>query len=309
MTSSLLRRNFLLRGAVCAAALSAGLPVRMLAQALQELDVASAGSARAMLEGALKTAAAKTLHLDLHAHSEGADAVAKALVAGSLKADVFLPITATPMRTALAAGIAEQAIPVARTELVLVYSPKSRFAPQLAAAAEGKANWWEIVQQPGFRIGRGNPAADPGARAILFAMMLAGRKYNQPDLAEKVLGAPQNPAQLVPGVPDKLRSGEVDASASYKTGVGNGSLPFITLPEEINLSRDDVHSANPDVRLEIDGKTFYPDPLVFYAGALKNAANTAGAAAFLQWLQGAEAQALFQANGFAPPGKAPVLKA
>ncbi len=262
---------------------------------------------KAMLEGPLKAAATRTLHLDLRAHSEGADAVAQAIVSGSLHADVFIPVTAGPMLTVIHAGKAESAQPIARTELVLIYSPKSRFAPQLEAAASGKANWWEVLQKPGLRIGRGNPAADPGARAILFAMMLAAGKYRQPNLVEKVLGSALNPAQIVPGVQAALQRGELDVSSSYKIGVGN--LPYIALPKEINLSSQRVREEHPEVRLRIGEKTFYPEPLVFYAGLVRGAANPVGAAAFLKWLQGVEAQELFRQHQFEAAGDVAELRA
>jgi ABC-type molybdate transport system substrate-binding protein len=45
-------------------------------------------------------------------------------------------------------------------------------------------------------------------------------------------------------------------------------------------------------------------PLVFYAGTLKGAGNPADAAAFLDWLNREEAQALFRSAHFDPAGEA-----
>jgi molybdate/tungstate transport system substrate-binding protein len=296
-------------GSLMGAAIVFGVPGHMLAQGLAVLDVASAGSIRPMLEGAIRTAIAQDLKLDLHAHAEGADTVAQSIVSEALRADVFILVTAGPMLTVMHAGKAETGEPIARTELVLVYSPKSRFAPQLEAAAGGKANWWEVLQEPGMRIGRGNPAADPGARAILFAMMLAAKKYNQPNLVDKVVGPTLNPEQIIPGVQAGLQSGAIDVSASYKIGVGSSKLPYITLPKEINLSSLNVHTENPEISLSIGGRTYLPDPLVYYAGLLKGAANPVGASAFLSWLRGAEAQALFLQHQFDAPGEASAIHA
>jgi molybdate/tungstate transport system substrate-binding protein len=186
-------------------------------------------------------------------------------------------------------------------------STKSRFSPRLEAAANGKGNWWEIVQEPGIRIGRGNPATDPGARSILLAMMLASIKYNQPDLVTKVLGQTLNPEQIIPGVLAGVQSGALDLSSSYKIAASAGSLPYILLPEDVNLSRLNVHAEHPDMKLSIGGQTFYPEPLVFYAALLKGGANPTGAAAFLDWLRGAAAQALFHQHHFDPPGDAPTI--
>ncbi|MDE1178570.1 MAG: extracellular solute-binding protein [Edaphobacter sp.] len=283
-------------------------PAALLAQELHALEVACAGSMRAMTEGPLKLAAAKTLSLDLRAHAQGADAVAQSIVDGSLRADVFLPITATPMMTVLRAGKAETAVPIARTEMVLVYSPKSRFAAQFEAAARGQANWWEILQQPGVRIGRSDPRADPGGRNIIFMMMLAAKKYRQPDLVQKVLGDPLNPQQVGNGQA-RLQTGELDAGASYRISAISSHLPFITLPADVNLSSLNLHAEHPDLHLTFGERTFYPDPLAFYAAALGDAIDRKSADAFVQWLRGSEAQSLFRENGFQPADAAVALHA
>ncbi|HEY1745106.1 MAG TPA: extracellular solute-binding protein [Granulicella sp.] len=306
------RRELLIGGgSLVAGAVAAGFPTRLLAEDLAVLDVASAGSIRPMLEGPIKASIAQRLKLDLHSHAQGADAVAQSIVEGSLRADVFIPITAGPMLTVMRAGKATVAQPIARTEMVIVYSPKSRFAPQFEAAAQGKANWWEVLQQPGLRFARSNPAGDPGGRNIIFTMMLAAKKYHQPDLVEKVLGPTLNPAQILTGGNNqaRLQSGELDASASYRIGPGWTNLPYVVLPKDINLSGLNVHAEHPDVSLSIDGKTFYPEPLVYYAGILKDAANPNGAAAFAEWLKGDEAQGLFRRYQFDPPGDASTLHA
>jgi molybdate/tungstate transport system substrate-binding protein len=302
----LIRSSFLVAGAIIA-----GTPANLLAQELAALDVASAGSIRPMLEGPLKTSAAKTLKCNLRTHAQATDVVALSLVDGTLKADVFIPITAGPMLTVMRSGKAEVAQPIASTEMVIVYSPKSRFAAQFDATAKGKANWWEILQKPGLRFARSNPAGDPGGRNIIFTMMLAARKYKQANLVEKVLGPMLNPKQILTGGNNqaRLQSGELDASGSYKIGPEWVNLPYITLPDDINLSGQNVHAEHPDVGLSIDGKTYYPEPLVYYAAVLKNAADPTGAAAFLKWLQDNEAQALFRRYQFAPPGNASVLHA
>jgi molybdate/tungstate transport system substrate-binding protein len=224
---------------------------------------------------------------------------------------VFLPITAIPMRTVMQAGRCAVAQPIARTELVLAYSPKSRFLAQFEAVAAGKANWWEVLQEPGLRIARSNPAGDPSGRAILFAMILAAKKYHQPNLVKTVLGETLNPEQILTAGNNQARllSGEIDAMGVYKIGPAGNMQPYLSLSSDINLSRQKVAAENPEVSLSINGKTFYPEPLIFYAGTLKDAVNPAGAAAFLDWLNGEEAQGLFRSGHFDPVGEATALHA
>ena len=302
------RRAFLQQSAALLAA-SALTPKLFSQEALQPLEVASAGAARALLDGPLKTAAARTLHFDLHSHSGGADAVAHSLVDGSLHADLFIPITASPMRIAMDAGKIATAYPIARTELVLLYSPKSRFLAQFEAAAKGQANWWQILQQPGLRIARSNPGSDPSGRAILFAMMLAAEKYNQPGLVDKVLGAPLNPAQVIPNGAAMLQTGEVDAMCVYKTGPANTGQPYLSLAPDINLSRSNVRDQHPTLKLVVAEKTFYPEPLIFYAGILKDAPNPIAAQTLLAFLQSDQGRAILAANHFEAPADATPITA
>src|SRR5215467_9340950 len=138
----------------------AGVPISLLAEEAAVLDVAYAGSMGSMMEGPLKASVAQTLKLDMHGRGQGSSALAQLIVGGSIRPDVFLPVTPNPMLTVLHAGKAEVAQPVAHTEMVIAYSPKSRFAPKFEAAGKGKGNWWEILQEPGIRFGRTDPVGD-----------------------------------------------------------------------------------------------------------------------------------------------------
>jgi molybdate/tungstate transport system substrate-binding protein len=303
------RRHVVARGGLLiGGAAVLGSSARLLAESLKVLDVASAGSIGPMLNGPLEEAVSQKLQLNLHLHAQGADAVAKSLVDGTLMADVFIPITEGPMRTVMRAGKAMSARPIARTEMVIVYSPKSRFASRFQAAAAGKENWWEILQEPKLRLARSNPAGDPGGRNVIFTMMLAAKKYQRVDLVQKVLGPTFNPDQILTGSnQERLHSGVIDASASYKVGPGFENLPYLVLPKDINLSGQNVHAEHPEISLTLGDKTFYPEPLVFYAATLKDAANSSGATAFVNWLMGSEAQSLLRQHQYDEANDAPVL--
>jgi molybdate/tungstate transport system substrate-binding protein len=289
----------------------AGFPSGLLAAELTPLDVAYAGSMSTLMEGPVKTSVARSLGLDMHGRAQGSNALAVLIASGSIRPDVFIPITPGPVMTILRAGKAESAEPIARTEIVIAYSPRSRFAPQLDAAAQGKANWFEVLEQPGLRFGRTDPAADPQGRNIIFTMLLAAKMYNRPDLVEKVLGAPINEKQIFaePSVEARLQSGELDAASAYKTQPGPFNLPYIALPEEVNLSGENVRAEHPDVTLTVSGKTYRPEPLIYYSAVLKDARNANGAASFAKWLQAAEVQAILRHYNYDPPGAASTVRA
>ena len=308
----LTRREFLVRGgSLILGTAIAGFPTISLAQEMAVLDVAYAGSMGSMMEGPIKTSLAQSLKLDMHGRAQGSSALAQLIVGGSIRPDVFFPVTPGPMQTVIRAGKAETAQPIAQTEMVIAYSPKSKLAPKFEAAKTGKANWWEILQDPGIRFGRTDPVGDPQGRNIIFTVMLASKIYKQPDLVDKILGPTINEKQIFsePTVQARLQSGELDAASAYKIQPGPFNLPYIELPKEINLSSQNVHTEHPDITLAVGGKTYNPEPLIYYAGALKDAPNPKGAAAFVGWLKGEEAQAIFRRFFYDPPGDASVLKA
>jgi len=306
------RRDLLIRGswfglgAACAV-----LSTPSLGQEPAVLEVAYAGSMGSIMEGPVKKAAAQTLRLDMHGRAQGANALAQLIVGGSISPDVFISVTAGPMLTLLHAGKTMVAQPIVRTEMVIAYSPKSRFASKLDSAAKGNGNWWQVLEEPGFRFGRSDPSADPQGRNIIFTMMLAAKQYHQSDLVEKVLGPTTNPQQInmEASTQARLQSGELDAASAYKIQPGPFNLPYISLPREINLSGENVHADHPDVSLSVGGKTYYPEPLIYYAAILKDAHNQKGAVEFLDWLKGREGQAIFRQYQYDPAGDASALHA
>ena len=283
----------------------------LLAAELPTLDVAYAGSMGSLMEGPVKTSVARTLKVDMHGRAQGSNALAQLIVGESIRPDVFISVTPGPMLTILRADKAKDARPFAHTEMVIAYSPKSSFAPKFEAVAKGNGSWWEVLQGPGLRFGRTDPVADPQGRNIIFTIMLAAKMSGQANLVEKILGPVINQEQIFTEatVQVRLQSGELDAASAYKIQPGPFGVPYITLPKEINLSGQNVHADYPDISLTVGGKTYSPEPLIYYAAVLKDAPNPNGAAAFVEWLRGDEGQALLRRYDYDPPADASALHA
>jgi molybdate/tungstate transport system substrate-binding protein len=260
------------------------------------LQVAYAGSMGSLMDGGIKPAVAKALNADLQGRAQGSTGLANLIVAGSIRPDVFIGVTPGPMHTVLKAGKAQRALPVVRTEMVIAYSPKSEYAPLLAQANDpGAKPWWEILATRGLRFGRTDPETDPQGLNIIFTMELAGIYYQQPGLANKILGPLINPQQIFQEsqVMARLQAGQLDASSAYKTQPAALRLPFVELPKEINLGDGSRENEYKRVTVNLNGKTLRPSPLVFYAAVLKAAPQPELANRFLDWLQGPEAKAIF----------------
>ena len=279
-------------------------------KSLTPLQVAYAGSMGSMMDGGIRPAVAKSLGADLQGRAQGATGLANLIVAQSIRPDVFISVTAAPMRIVLTARKTKNAIPIARTEMVIAYSPKSQYAAALAKSGEpGAKPWWQIAATPGFRFGRTDPNTDPQGLNVIFTMQLAARYYHQSDLVEKVLGLQINRQRIFqePQVMARLQAGQLDASSAYKTQPAALGLPFISLPAEINLGVASMEHEYQQASVTLNGKAHRPSPLVFYAAVLKDAPQPKLANRFLGWLQGREARQILARYNYDDPGNARLL--
>jgi len=170
------------------------------------------------------------------------------------------------------------------------------------------------LQTDGLHFGRTEPATDPQGQNIIFTMLLAQSFYQQPDLADRILGGYQNPQQIFtePSLLSRLEAGQIDASSGYLSATRSHHLPFIALPDEINLSNPEMEAKwYKTVRYSITlptGKevTLNTQPLVFYATVLKDSKQPVLAEKFLQFLQSSGGQKLLAENGYNPPKGGPL---
>jgi len=279
-------------------------------EALTPVQVAYAGSMGSMMDGGIKPAIAKALDADLQGRAQGSTGLANLIVAGSIRPDVFISVTPAPMRSVLKAGKAERALPIARTEMVIAYSPTSRWATAFGKSRDPAAEpWWKILEAAQLRFGRTDPNTDPQGVNIIFTMKLAADYYRQPDLADKILGPLINQRQIFeePEIMARLQAGQLDACSAYKTQPAALGLPFIVLPKEINLGDAQMESRYRSASVILNGKTLHPSPLVFYAAVLRDAPHPRLATKFLDWLQTGEARKIFARFNYDPPGDAVAL--
>lgn len=280
------------------------------AHAGTDVRVTYAGSMGKVMEQALGPAFARQNNGLYQGQGQGAYGMARLLASKKITADVFVSITPGPMQILQDAGLIDRAVPVASTSMVIAYSPKSPFAQQFAQAKSSNASWMKLLATPGLRFGRTDPINDPKGQNIIFTLLLAEKYYRQPGLADRILGGYQNPAQthLEGGLLTRLESGQVDAAAGYESEVISAHLPYVALPDEINLSNPDKAKQWYDtVSFSVKDsagkdKVLHTQPLVYYAAVLKNAPHGAAAGkAFVDFMLSQPGQALFREQGYAVP--------
>lgn len=290
----------LMTGAMCSASVLA-----------TDIRVTYAGSMGKVMDESLGPAFAKANNGKYQGQGQGAYGMARLLASKKITADVFVSITPGPMQILKDAGLIDNAVPVASTSMVIAYSPQGPYAQKFAAAAKADdASWLEVLATPGLKFGRTDPVNDPKGQNIVFTLLLAEKYYHQPGVADKIMGGVQNPAQthLEGGLLARLENGQVDAAAGYESEVISAHLPYVALPDEINLSNpaqakqwyDTVTFAIKDSTGR--EKTLHTQPLVYYAAVLKNAPNGEKAGkAFVDFMLSKAGQALYKQNGYAAP--------
>jgi molybdate/tungstate transport system substrate-binding protein len=132
-----------------------------------------------------------------------------------------------------------------------------------------------VLTEPGIRIGRTDPKLDPKGALTIVLMKKTEAFYKIPGLSQRVLGAPDNPAEVLPEetLVGRLQSGQLDAGFFYSTETADAKIPSIQLPAEIA-------------------------PRAVYTVAILHAApNPGGAARFVAFLLGPDGRSLMQAHG------------
>jgi molybdate/tungstate transport system substrate-binding protein len=263
-----------LRREVLVASLSlALLPAIASAQSSGKVNVLYAGSLVNLMEHGLGPAFDKASGADFRGYAGGSNKLANEIKGKLVPCDVF--ISASPKVNADLMGATNGDwvnwyVAFAQSPLVIGYNPSSRFAADLKSKP-----WFEVLQEPGIRIGRTDPKLDPKGKLTLELLEKASNVYKIPDLSKTVLGAPENPSQVLPEetLVGRLQSGQVDVGFFYSTETADLKIPAIALPPETALS---AH---------------------YTATVLNKAPNEAGAVRFVAFLLGSQGTALMRHHG------------
>ncbi|MCL6631207.1 MAG: extracellular solute-binding protein [Alicyclobacillus herbarius] len=271
------------------------------------LSVLYAGSMTDLMEHTIRPDVKQRLHLNLEGEGKGSAALAQMIKSNIASPDVFISASPSVNDTLLMGSqnhnLERWYLEFARDQLVIAYSPKSRFAKQLNQAAEGKTDWWKVLEAPGFRFGRTDPKLDPKGVYTLMLFQLASQYYRQPDLEKTVLGSVENSQQVFPeeSLLAQLTSGQIDAIVAYRHEAVEWHVPYISLPDAINLSNpEDAKYYAKAVYKPVGGPAQHGGPIVFTASIPSTAQNPSQAAQFIRYLTAGHGRTLLQADGFIP---------
>jgi molybdate/tungstate transport system substrate-binding protein len=195
--------------------------------------------------------------------------------------------------------------------ITFAYTSHSKGASGLTAA-----NWYKVLAEPGVRIGRSNPAADPSGYQTLQMLQLANGYYHQPDLSASVLkNSPDSSvAETETSLIAALQSGQIDYLAIYTSTAQEEHLKYIPLPPQINLSDPAMAAEYGKVSIHAGSLgTLTAKPIIYGLTIPASAPNAALGEKFITFVLSPQGQAIMRSNGFAvispalanPQGKVP----
>jgi molybdate/tungstate transport system substrate-binding protein len=154
----------------------------------------------------------------------------------------------------------------ATSPLVLGYYPHSNFAQDLKTMP-----WYQVIIQPGFLIGRTDPATDPKGKLTVSALNDAAVKYNEPKL--KSIAADASTIYPEESLVGRLQAGQLDAGFFYTSEAKTANIPTVPLTGETEKA-------------------------TYTVTILNQAPHQAGAEAFVNYLLGPTGKATLQENAF-----------
>lgn len=275
--------------------------------AKRSVSVLYAGSLVNLMEKDLGPAFAHASRLSYQGEGHGSTADAHMIKDRLRTPDVF--VSASPAADELLMGTSTHDYvrwyaTVFGNQMVLGYNPKSKFASQLKAASGDPEKIFQVLESPGFRLGRTDPKLDPKGYRTLFLFQLAEKQYHLSGLSQKVLGAPENSAQIFAEeqMVARLEAGQLDAAFLYLNEAAEQQIPYLAFPSAINLGDPSQNSAYSQASWTdpSSGTTHKGGAIVYTVTIPTNAPNPAGGIAFIKYLLSANGEALLKKHGLPP---------
>lgn len=137
----------------------------------------------------------------------------------------------------------------AGNEMSIVYTEHSKYAKEI-----DQNNWPEILQRTDVIFGRSDPNSDPCGYRTILTWKLLEEAANQKGLAEKLLK--KDNRYIRPKEVDLLallESGAIDYIFLYKSVAIQHKLPYLKLPDSINLASPFLNEFYSKVSVDVTG--------------------------------------------------------
>jgi molybdate/tungstate transport system substrate-binding protein len=287
----------------------------MVIVAKEKIVVFHAGSLSVPFAQIEKAFEARYPQYDVVREAAGSRACARKITDIGKGADVMASAAYKVIDNLLIPKFAKFNIQFATNEMVIAYTPKSRYAHEINAT-----NWTDVLLRDGVKAGHSNPNLDPCGYRSMLVTKLAEKYYKKPGFYDKLLGygesytnGEENRSKIIvrPKETDLLgllEAGAYDYLYIYKSVAAQHGLKFIVLPPEVSLKDKHFSSFYKSAQIKITGKkpgewiTKKGSAMVYGITVVQNKDkglphNTEGAARFVNFVLSPEGQKIMQDNG------------
>jgi molybdate/tungstate transport system substrate-binding protein len=277
----------------------------------KDVSVMYAGSLVNIFENEIKLAFQNLTGYNFIGEGKGSVQISNMILDGFRKPDVFISADTTPIERLInhSLPLAKWLVKFGSAELVIAYNPQSPFASELWKANNGKMSWYKVLEKKEFKFGRTDPELDPKGYYTVIAAKLANIYYNDSTIKDKILGEDRNKEQILPEeiLKSILDSGQIDATAAYKHEAIAKGLPYITLPDQINLSEPNYTIFYNKISYKLEtGEIIYGNPIFFSLTIPNTVKNIEGAISFVKFLLSENGRKILEKVGLSPIE--PILK-
>jgi molybdate/tungstate transport system substrate-binding protein len=229
--------------------------------------------------------------VDVLRESGGSTKMARLISEVGKPADIMASADYVVINKNLIPNYASWNIRFAANQMVLCYTPKSKFADKI-----NSDNWAEILTTKGVVWGHSDPNLDPCGYRSLMVLQLAEKFYGKPGLYDDLIAnrPKKNVRPKSVELISLLQSGHMDYAWEYLSVAVQHDLKYITLDKHLNLGDYTMTPYYKAARVKVTGKkpgTFIErvgKSITYGITKLDKAPNPEAADAFLAYLFAAD---------------------
>ena len=269
----------------------------------EHLIIFNAGSLAVPFKAMAKAFKEQNPHVTIALESAGSRTCARKITDLKRPCDVMASADFTVIDNLLIPQYATWNISFATNEMAIAYRPDAKGAKNINGQ-----NWYDILLKKGAQYGHSDPNSDPCGYRTLLLWQLAEKYYQIPGLYQKLMdGCPQK--NIRPKETDLIalmEVGEIDYLFIYRSVCEQHKMPYVILPDEINLKSVRYKTFYNQAEVKISGKKpgeyilKRGNPMVYGITIPKSAPNRELAIRFVAFVVGPKGQKIMQENGQPP---------
>jgi len=236
--------------------------------------------------------------IDVYTESAGSVACARKITDLEKKCDIIISADYKVIDEMLVPHFTDSAVRFARNEMVISYNKKSKYSKEI-----NSKNWFKILLKNDVNFGRSDANQDPCGYRTILLWQLADKYYSQDSI--EYIFSKKDKKYIRPKASDLialLETGAIDYCFQYKSVAIQQKLEFITLPDEINLSKPSFkdYYKSSEIKLRASNKkqiTIQGEPMLYGISILNDSKKDLATKHFFNYIFSDEGREIFKNNG------------